>query len=466
MIFENQIKVLWIDDDSDILELCDLFLKEKRIDITKATSPEKAMVLLEEKEFDIIVSDYSMPGTNGMEIFQKIRAKSIKTPFIIFTGKSSEELAIEAINKGVDAYFLKGENFKEHIEEIAKQIEFIFLKKQVEKRFQIEAKKYKLLVENSHDIIYVIDIRGIIIFASSAWETLLGHSVGNVIGKSFKCFVHPEDIEKCEKILNERKKEKKSIEYRIRHVDGDYMWHHTNATPLIDKNNKVFAFQGSASDITQRKKLENDLIFSNKKIKIMSSITCHDINNCLMALFGYTELLLDSEITDSQKEHLNKMKELTDMINNQIIFSQDYKSIGVNQPKWQDISALLTFIYKEKISFRSSCSGLFIFADSMLEKVFFNLMDNTIRHANASRVNVSYEVSEKGVTIIWKDNGKGIPEHKKEKLFAPASGRHGLFLIQEILSITDITICENGNPERGARFEIFVPNGRYRIKEE
>ena len=78
MIFENKIKVLWVDDDSDILELCDLFLKEKRIDITKTTSPDKVMVLLEEKEFDIIVSDYSMPGTNGMEIFQKIGRASCR----------------------------------------------------------------------------------------------------------------------------------------------------------------------------------------------------------------------------------------------------------------------------------------------------------------------------------------------------------------------------------------------------
>ncbi len=466
MIFENKIKVLWVNDDSGILELCDLFLKEKRIDITKTTSPDKVMVLLEEKEFDIIVSDYYMPKMTGMELFQKIRARNIKTPFIIFTGKSSEKLAIEAINRGVDAYFLRGEEFKKQIEEIARQIEFIFLKKQVEKRFQVEAKKYKLLVENSHDIIYVIDIKGIIIFVSSAWETLLGHSIENVIGKSFKCFVHSEDIEKCEKLLNEKNKEKTSIEYRIRDINGNYMWHHTNATPLIDKNNKVFAYQGSASDITQRKKLENALILSNKKIKIMASITCHDINNYLMGLLGYAELLLDSEITDSQKEYLNKMKEITNMISNQIIFSQDYESIDVNQPKWQDISVLLSLLDKGKTSFRSNCSGLFVFADVMLEKVFFNLMDNTIRHAKASRVNVSYEISEKGVTIIWKDNGKGIPEHKKAKLFTPASGRHGLFLIQEILSITDITICENGKPEKGARFEIFIPNGRYRIKED
>ncbi len=466
MIFDNQIKVLWIDDDPDILELCDLFLKEKEISIIKITSPDKAMVLLEEKEFDVIVSDYFMPKMTGIDFFQKIRARNIKTPFIIFTGKSSEELAIEAINKGIDSYFLKGGNFRAQVEEIAKQIVFIFLKKKAEKRFQTEAKKYKLLVENSHDIIYIIDKKGIIVFVSSAWKTLLGHSTENVVGKSFKCFVHHEDIEKCEKLLKEEKRERRSAEYRVKHINGEYMWHHTNATPLIDENNNIFAFQGSASDITQSKKLENALILSNKKMQTVSSITCHDIRNYLMGLFEYTELLSDTEINDIQKKYLDKIRETTNMINCQIIFSQEYESVGINEPKWQNISSLLSKNKKEEISLQDKCSNLFVFADSMLEKVFFNLMDNTIRHSTASRVCVSYSVSEQGITIIWRDNGRGISKDKKAKLFIRGSGKHGLFLIREILSITDITICENGKPGKGARFEIFVPNGRYKIKED
>jgi signal transduction histidine kinase len=110
--------------------------------------------------------------------------------------------------------------------------------------------------------------------------------------------------------------------------------------------------------------------------------------------------------------------------------------------------------------------GLEIFADPIMEKVFYNLMENSLRHGeHVTRMEFSLRQTEGGLILAYRDNGVGITEEDKKKLFRKGFGKHtglGLFLSREILSITGITITENGEPGKGVRFEITVPEGAYR----
>ncbi len=104
----------------------------------------------------------------------------------------------------------------------------------------------------------------------------------------------------------------------------------------------------------------------------------------------------------------------------------------------------------------------------MLTRAFANLMDNTMRHGeSASRVRVRYLLEESGdLTLVWEDDGIGIPPDEKELIFRRGFGKNtgfGLFLIREILEITGITITETGEHREGARFEMHVPDGMYRV---
>jgi len=105
----------------------------------------------------------------------------------------------------------------------------------------------------------------------------------------------------------------------------------------------------------------------------------------------------------------------------------------------------------------------------MLEKVFFNLFDNSLRHGQTvSRIGTSSVESEKGLTILFDDDGIGIADEEKERIFERGYGKNtglGLFLSREILAITGIRISETGVPGKGARFELSVPKGVYRLQE-
>ena len=120
------------------------------------------------------------------------------------------------------------------------------------------------------------------------------------------------------------------------------------------------------------------------------------------------------------------------------------------------------------VKIRIGFSDLEVSADPLFEKVFYNLIDNALRHGgkNLSAITFSCERSGTGCRIICEDDGVGVPEENKNRIFEQGFGSNtglGLFLSKEILGITDISITENGTPGKGARFEILVPEGRFRF---
>jgi PAS domain S-box-containing protein len=119
--------------------------------------------------------------------------------------------------------------------------------------------KYRHLIENAHSIIYTISLEGVVTFVSSGWTALLGHPANQVMGKSFREFVHAEDVANCEVFLRkviETGQRQSGIECRVRHVDGSWRWHTSSAVPLRDEAGTVVGYEGNATDITERKRAE------------------------------------------------------------------------------------------------------------------------------------------------------------------------------------------------------------------
>ncbi len=120
---------------------------------------------------------------------------------------------------------------------------------------------YRTLVENSHDIIYTLRADGVFTFVSPAWTALLGHPVNEIIGQSFQPLVHPADVPVCmtwlQKIIQTGQRQE-GVEYRVRHANGEWRWHTSSATPLMDANGALSGFYGIARDITTQKQSQQE----------------------------------------------------------------------------------------------------------------------------------------------------------------------------------------------------------------
>jgi signal transduction histidine kinase len=151
--------------------------------------------------------------------------------------------------------------------------------------------------------------------------------------------------------------------------------------------------------------------------------------------------------------------------------TRDYQDLGLRPPGWQPLQRMIrevtSCLLLPGISVRPWVERLEVFADPMLDRVFSNLIENAARHGKSvSQVVITYQIRDDGLLIYVEDDGVGIPDPEKERIFeysADGGGGLGLFFVREILSITGMTIAETGTPGEGARFEIHIPPGGYRI---
>jgi PAS domain S-box-containing protein len=224
-------------------------------------------------------------------------------------------------------------------------------------------------------------------------------------------------------------------------------------------------------EIQERKRFETAIQLANRKLNTLSSITRHDILNQITAIVMYLslteELVADPEVI----ANLKKIEQITQLIQTQIRFTRDYQDIGAGAPQWQDVPIVITAsiadLDLEGIRVETDLDTIQIYADLLLGKVFYNLIENSIRHGEkVTTIRFTYTETDTGILILCEDDGVGVPAMAKERIFKREYYRntgYGLFLAEEILSITGISVHETGEPGRGARFEISVPKGAFRF---
>lgn len=224
-------------------------------------------------------------------------------------------------------------------------------------------------------------------------------------------------------------------------------------------------------DISSRKMQERALRVANEKISLLTHLTRHDINNLVTGLSGYLLLLEETNTRPPESTYIRTAIELVEKISRHLRFSSEFLHIGTYQPDWQPLRLMAARaandLSHEGIQITTDLPPIEIYADPLSVKVFYNLLENAVRHGvNPTAISLSAVTQENGECVILvEDNGGGIPEADKERIFEYGVGKHtgfGLAFARDILEVTSLSIRETGVPGTGARFEIHVPPGRWR----
>ena len=178
------IHVLYVDDDIDLLNLEKVIL-ERLGDflVTPVAGAVEAISLLKEQSFDVIISDYQMPGMDGIAFLRHLKAEGDTTPFILFTGRGREEVVIEALNNGTDFYMQKGGEPKSLFTELAYKIRSAVSRKRSEKLVQDAERRLNDIINFLPDATFAIDSEGQVIAWNRAIEEMTGTSARDMIGK-------------------------------------------------------------------------------------------------------------------------------------------------------------------------------------------------------------------------------------------------------------------------------------------
>ena len=219
-------------------------------------------------------------------------------------------------------------------------------------------------------------------------------------------------------------------------------------------------------EIHERMKVEGALLKANHKLNLLFGITRHDINNQLTILIGYLAVLRESGDDPRFVEYVQKAVSAADRIAVMIRFTKEYEKIGLTAPAWQNVRLLVDNATKEAITGNILVkndipANMSIFADPLIVRVFYNLIDNAVRYGGKiTSIRFSMQELAGHHIMVCEDDGAGVPDDEKEKIFERGYGKNtglGLALSQEIVGITDISIRETGKPGNGARFEMEVP---------
>jgi PAS domain S-box-containing protein len=224
-------------------------------------------------------------------------------------------------------------------------------------------------------------------------------------------------------------------------------------------------------DLSERKRDEEALREAIQKLRLLTSLTRHDIFNQLTAGQLFLDMARETPEFEKKAEYISHAYEANRRIESIIGFTREYESFGTASSRWL---GLRPTIESAKIEISPEIAKIEnqipekieVYADPILRKVFSTLMENAARHGgDISCIRFSCQMVEDSLIIICTDDGVGIQMDEKIQIFDHGYGKNtgiGLFLAKEILSITGLSIRECGIPGEGARFEILVPAGKFR----
>jgi PAS domain S-box-containing protein len=301
---------------------------------------------------------------------------------------------------------------------------------------------------------------------------ITGYSAEELTGQSTRILYTDENIfDQINKELYKPRDSKgvRMLGSRIRRKDDEIIDVIISLSPF-DPQDPDSGVTATIQDITDRKRSEEALKRAKEQVVLLTSVTRHDILNQLTSLRGYIGLMKNQKIDETLKEIIRKEETIVETISNQIIFTRDYQNVGVQPSGWIGVSDIIRTVRKSinlgTVSVHIPPEDLEVYGDPLIERVFYNLFENSLRHGGeVTEISITASEKEDSLLIMYADNGIGIPTGGKERIFEREYGKNtglGLFLAREILAITGIGITETGEPGQGARFEMTVPRGVYR----
>jgi PAS domain S-box-containing protein len=336
-------KVLHVDDDLNCLKIAEQCLKmQGRFQVDTARSVEEAMEMMEKETYDAIISDYQMPGKDGLEFLKELRANGNDIPFIVFTGKGREEVAVKALNLGADRYIDKHGDPETVYCELAHSIRTASGSKRAEEAERRSEQHYRSLLESISDSVCVLDRewRHVIVNEATARFTKIPKEklLGNKLTDLFPGVAKTPFFAAFKRVMETRKPETASGKYVFE--DGQEGWCEVHVYPVPE------GILCISSDITERKKAEmqlraNALILEN----IADSVIVTDLegritswNEGASKIFGFSakEMLGENIAKVSKpKEREQVAPAQLEQVRKGVLFSGEWEGVKRDgEPVW------------------------------------------------------------------------------------------------------------------------------------
>jgi PAS domain S-box-containing protein len=512
--------ILIVDDNTQNLYLLESILKGYGFTTISAKNGAEALEIAAKNPPDLIITDILMPVMDGFELCRiwKKDEQLQGIPFIFFTATYTDPRDERfALSLGAERYVTKPQKpdiligivrevllnaekevralpettFEEEMESLRGYNDVLFRKLQKKvKQLEDEVVRCNRIDESLREsesflqtifdhipnMVFVkdaLDLR--FVRFNKAGEDLIGYPRAELIGKTAGDLFPKEQaaffIGKDREVLRNKTLQDIPEETIQTRLLGTRILH-TKKIPILDESGTPRYLLGISEDITERRRADEQMKLTNRKLELMTEVTYQDIQNKITAVRGYIELSRKSEGEEKWEEFIDKETDILESIHNLIRKTKDYQQMGVNTSSWIPLESMIQFQFsqisqRQKVSLHCDLKGLLINSDPLIERVFYNIMHNAVHHGQTvTTISFTCRETDEGMVLICEDDGVGIPDGEKAHIFdrvIGGRGAFGLFFVREFLNLAGMKITETGLSGKGARFEITIPEGAYQL---
>lgn len=465
-----------------------------------ADSIHQARTVLAETIVDVAVVDYSLRDGTGMELLAVI---ADRVPVIFVTGQGNQQVAVEAMKAGVYDYLIK-DSERNYLQLLPVTIDNAISHRKAQERLrELEREKQRLLwmVSKTENAMAIASRDGTIQWVNEGFERLSGWQADDVIGTFGDLLLENNisglnpDSEHYRCVIEG----KKSVQYESLnfHKDGKGYWVLTTLTPIFGSDGEVEHIIAIDSDITARKKTEDELLkaklhaesLARTKQDFLANLS-HEIRTPMNAIVGIVQLLADSELNSEQREYLKSIDFASDNLLNIINDVLDLSKLEAGQVVYERIP----FNVKEVVTrtadifrLKAQDKGLLLEVShgpdipksvtgdpTRLNQILANLISNAIKFTDKGTVKVSTRLMKdtgSGVVLEFavSDTGIGIALENQEKIFESFGQADsdttrkfggtglGLTIIKRLAEDMDGRVGLRSAPGEGSVFTVTLP---------
>ncbi len=468
------IRLLYIDDNTGMLEIVKFCIEaDPNIRVDTVHSSREGLEVLEMRVHDGVLVDLRMSGLDGLAVLEEVRAKYGDLPVALLGTAPESAIVIKALNAGADLFLNKGVGLVTELDDAVQRMVGLVEQRRTRREHEERRRELERWADNIAEMVLCTDLQLRITSVNQVTCRHLGCDKAELVGKPLASMVVVQDRVRTFLELDNFISGFRSapVRFRMEAMEEGCAWMEAGVSHLVDDSGPA-GLVLSLRKVAEQVRMEEQGQDQSRRMDMVLNMTRHEVDHKVQVAESYLELLRDNVTEKHRRRYLEKALKNVREISRQMHLLQEYQEVGAGEQRWTELGALMEkargLVGPSQVDMQHDLQGLEVLADPLLESALTMFLEQEIGQSGTTRLDVMFQIGSRKLSLLIDDDAPGIKDERKASHFeldARSRQSQVLHLLREVLHTSDMSISERGLPSLGRRYEIMIPEGRFRFQE-